>query len=66
VRREEEKRERCWDARERWRVLQQTIAWVDSQQPMPRNSRKACLSNQARLLRGLAAINAGMHRGGKS
>ena len=38
---EEEKRERCWDARERWRVLQETIAWVDSQQAVPRNSNRS-------------------------
>ena len=48
--REEQKRERCWDPLQRWQVLQQTITWVDSQQVVPRNSRKACLAEQARLL----------------
>ena len=48
--REEQKRERCWEPRERWRVLQETIAWADSQQPIPRNSRQACLANQAKML----------------
>jgi hypothetical protein len=48
--REEEKRNRCWDPRERWRVLEATIAWVDSQRPVSRNSRQACLANQAHLL----------------
>jgi hypothetical protein len=47
-RREEEKRERCADPRLRWEVLQQTIAWVDSQQPIPRNSPKGCLAAEAR------------------
>jgi len=54
--REERKRDRCWDPGERWRVIEQTIAWVDSQQRMPRNSRQACLANQARLLRRLEAV----------
>jgi hypothetical protein len=49
--REEEKRERCWDPRARWRIIQESIRWVDSQQVVPRNSRQACLANQARLLR---------------
>ena len=53
-RREEEKRERCWDPVERERVLFQTIAWADRQQPIARNTKKACLLNQARLLAGFA------------
>jgi hypothetical protein len=44
---EEQKRERCWDPRQRWQVLQQTIDWVDSQQPVPRNSRQGCLARQS-------------------
>lgn len=55
--REEEKRARCWEPRERWRVIQETIRWVDSQQPIPRNSRQACLNKQARLLRTLSTSN---------
>jgi hypothetical protein len=51
---EEEKRDRCWNPRARWRVIEQTIAWVDSQQAIPRNSRQACLANQERLLRNLS------------
>jgi hypothetical protein len=43
---EEQKRERCWDVRERWRLLQETIAWVDSQQEIPRNSPAGCLAMQ--------------------
>jgi hypothetical protein len=54
-RREEEKRDRCWDPRERWRVIEQTIAWIDRQQPVPRNSPQSCLANQARLLHKLDA-----------
>jgi hypothetical protein len=48
--REEQKRERCWEPRERWRVLQETIAWVETQQKVRRNSAKACLAEEARLL----------------
>jgi hypothetical protein len=51
---EEQKREQCWNARERWRVLQETIAWVDSQQAVPRNSRQGCLAKQALLLKGMS------------
>jgi hypothetical protein len=50
IQREEEKRLHCWDARERWRVLQQTITWVEAQQRVPRNSRQSCLARQTRLL----------------
>ena len=51
---EERKREACWDPAVRWRVLQETISWVDSQQPMPRNSPRGCQEAQARLLAQLA------------
>ncbi len=50
--REEAKRDRCWDPRDRWRMIEETIEWVDSQQPVPRNSRPGCLANQQRLLGG--------------
>jgi hypothetical protein len=47
---EEQKRERNWDPLVRWKVLQETIAWVDAQQPVPRNSRTTCLRLQAEKL----------------
>jgi hypothetical protein len=50
--REEEKREACWDLAERWRVLQETIAWVDAQAPVSRNSREKCLELQAKHRQG--------------
>ena len=40
---EERKRETNWDPAERWRVLQETIAWADSQALVPRNSSARCL-----------------------
>jgi hypothetical protein len=48
--REERKREQCWNPRQRWRVLQEMIAWVDAQQKVPRNSPAACLAKEGRLL----------------
>ena len=51
---EEAKRERCWDPKLRWKVFEETIAFIDSQQPVPRNSKQACLANQVKLI---AAMN---------
>jgi len=31
--REEAKRDKAWDARERWLAIQKTIAWAESQLP---------------------------------
>ncbi len=45
---EELKREKCWNAKQRWQVLQKTIAWVDSQQAVPRNSPAGCLAEERR------------------
>ena len=53
IRSEEAKRERCVDPRERWRILQDTIAWADAQQNPPRNSIASCLERQRRLADGL-------------
>jgi hypothetical protein len=54
IAREEQKRDACWDPVERWKVLQQTIAWVDSQQAIPRNSPRGCLQHQQELLKSAA------------
>jgi hypothetical protein len=45
-RREEAKRDAHWNAAERWRVIQETIAWADAQAPVPRNSKARCLELQ--------------------
>ena len=50
IRREEAKRDRCVDPRERWRTMQDTIAWADAQQNPPRNSIQSCLERQRRFL----------------
>lgn len=43
---EEAKRERNWDSLARWNALQESLAFVDSQQPIPRNSKQSCLIRQ--------------------
>jgi len=54
IREEARKRDRNWNPQERWRVLQETITWVESQLTVRRNTKEACLANQARLLKALA------------
>jgi len=49
---EEQKRERCWNPQQRWRVIQQTIDWVDGQQTISRNTKQACLARQAKFRMG--------------
>jgi hypothetical protein len=51
-RREEQKREANWDPAEYWRILQETIAWADSQACVPRNSPARCLEVQKAKLAG--------------
>ncbi|MBC8871531.1 MAG: hypothetical protein H8E44_19070 [Planctomycetes bacterium] len=50
---EEAKRDRNWDARQRWKALQDMIAWAEAQATVRRNTREACLREQARKLRQL-------------
>ena len=49
-RREEVKRGRCWDARARWKTLQEMIAWAEAQPTVRRNTPAACLRKQARWM----------------
>ncbi len=49
---EERKREANWDARERWRVLQATITWAESQATVRRNTPQRCLELQEAKLKG--------------
>lgn len=44
------KRDRHLDAAERWRLVQAAIAWAETQQTVRRNTKEACLANQARIL----------------
>jgi hypothetical protein len=50
VKKEERRRDACWAPADRWRAIQETIAWADAQQKIPRNSKAACLEHQRRLL----------------
>jgi hypothetical protein len=50
---EEAKRNRHLDPVERWRLIQAAIEWAQSQQTVRRNTKEACLANQARLLAGI-------------
>lgn len=43
---ENRKREANWSAAERWRVLQQTITWAESQPTVHRNTPEKCLELQ--------------------
>jgi hypothetical protein len=58
VEREAAKRERNWDPKLRWKVLQETITWVESQATVRRNTPAACLANQQRLLAQFAQYRA--------
>lgn len=49
---EEQKREACWSAAERWRALQNTIAWAEAQATVRRNTRERCLELQREKLAG--------------
>jgi hypothetical protein len=46
-RREEAKREANWDARERWRVIQETMTWAAQQ--IGRNTPAACKAKERRI-----------------
>jgi hypothetical protein len=51
-RREEAKREAAWNPAERWRVLQETITWAESQLTVRRNTPARCLElERAKLAR---------------
>lgn len=47
---EEPKRERNWDPKLRWRVIQDTITWAEAQRTVRRNTPEACLAEQERKL----------------
>ncbi len=49
LQREALKRDRNWDPAARWKVIEATIDWVDSQAAIPRNSKAGCLAHQAKL-----------------
>jgi hypothetical protein len=48
--REEAKRERNWDPNQRWKVVEETLAWCEAQATVRRNTPEACLAEQNRKL----------------
>jgi hypothetical protein len=57
IKREEEiKRDRHWDPRDRWRLIQEAITWAEAQVTTgKRNEPQSCLREQERKLRGSQA-----------
>ena len=53
---EEAKRNAAWSPAERWRVIQETIAWAEQQQTVRRNTKETALLLQAKKLRQFANI----------
>jgi len=51
IKAEEARRDRNTDPRERWQAILQAIAFAEAQQPVKRNSKKACLERQSILNR---------------
>jgi N-acetylmuramoyl-L-alanine amidase CwlA len=54
IKEEEARRNRNWDAQQRWEAILKTIEWAEAQQPVTRNSKKACLEKQTFLNRSLS------------
>jgi hypothetical protein len=48
VRSEAEKRARHVDSAQQWNAFLELCEWLDSQQPVPRNSKAGCLAAQAK------------------
>jgi hypothetical protein len=50
--REEKKRDAAWDPAQRWRALQEMIAWAESQATVRRNTPARCIElERAKLAR---------------
>ena len=52
MRREEAKRDAHWDPVERWRAIQEMMAWAEQQATVRRNTPARCLELQAKKLAG--------------
>ncbi|OPZ31001.1 MAG: hypothetical protein BWZ02_00470 [Lentisphaerae bacterium ADurb.BinA184] len=49
-------RERMWSPQARWRALQDTLTWAESQRGVSRRAVSVCLARQAHLLAGLRTV----------
>jgi hypothetical protein len=47
---EERKRDRTWNAQERWRLIQEAMTWAEAQSTVRRNIPRNRLEEQARKL----------------
>jgi len=52
VAREQARREKAWCPAARWRAMQETIRWAEMQPTARRNTPRACLERERRLLKG--------------
>jgi hypothetical protein len=52
---EEQRRERHWDPAVRWRVLQDTLSWAETQATVRRNTRQSQLAKQNDIIARMAA-----------
>jgi hypothetical protein len=50
LRREEAKRAKMQTPAEQWQATLDALNWAESQLPVPRNSKEACLAAQRRIL----------------
>lgn len=50
---EHARRERAWCPTARWKVLQETIRWAEMQTTARRNTPRACIERERRLLCGM-------------
>lgn len=50
VAREQARREKAWTPLARWQALQETIRWAEMQPTARRNTPRACLERERRLL----------------
>jgi hypothetical protein len=50
-RRQEKLRDKMWDRAARWKVIQETIAWAESQKTCRRNTPARCIEEERRKLR---------------
>lgn len=53
---EEAKRDAHWSPAERWRLIQEAIAWAEQQKTVRRNTKEAALRLQAEKLRQFAPL----------
>lgn len=51
-------RERHWDPKVRWKVIQETITWAEAQKTVHRNHPSTCLKLQSEKLKSMTSLPA--------